>query len=605
MSCESAPVANLAVYKFATLTRLEDRRRGLIDLCKKAQLRGTILLANEGINLFVAGSKKSTDHLLDHLQADEEIGELIVKRSYTNYQPFRRMLVKVKQEIIAFGVDGIAPLEHTSKRIEPWELKQWLDEGRDITLLDTRNDFEVELGTFVGTEKAGVEHFRDFPAAAERFPTEWRRRPLVMFCTGGIRCEKAGPLLERLGFENVLQLEGGILRYFEEVGQEHYQGDCFVFDQRVAVDAALRETDAALCYVCQAVLSLEEQSSPFYVVGESCPHCHQSPADEMVETICRRHKFLKQAVSPLPGSIAYDNLRPVHVPSKCDGMPLVEMLHTMAPAMTTEEWAEQIELGRLSLHGNRVGMAQRVSTGQRYDHLQPGLVEPDVNADIEILHEDAALVVVNKPAPLPMHPCGRFNKNTLAKFLAPIYRPERLRSAHRLDANTSGVVVFTRSRRMARFVQPQFEQNSLEGGRVKKVYLARIQGHPQAEQFQCDAPIAAESIAAGVRLIDENGLSAQTRFRVVKRFNDGTSLVEARPITGRTNQIRAHLWSLGRPVVGDPTYLPNGKVTARQVLAPNDPPMCLHAWKIEFTHPISRQTVEFVAPVGEWKEEGN
>ena len=183
------------------------------------------------------------------------------------------MNVRLKREIIAFGVDGVDPRCGTSPKISPQELKQWLDEGRPLTLLDTRNRYEVELGKFVGAIDLQIDDFRSFPAATDRLPNEARSAPVVMYCTGGIRCEKAGPLLEQHGFDEVYQLDGGILRYFEECGGEHWQGECFVFDHRVALDAELQETDTALCFACQALLSVDEQQSPRYIPGESCPHC--------------------------------------------------------------------------------------------------------------------------------------------------------------------------------------------------------------------------------------------------------------------------------------------------------------------------------------------
>ncbi len=266
-------IVNIAVYKFVPLDKLEDLRHALKPLCQEAGLRGTILLATEGINLFVAGQRTSVDRLLDYLQQETAIGPLKVKESFTDFQPFNRMLVKIKKEIIAFGIEGISPAEQSSPRLTPQELRQWLDEGREITLLDTRNEYEIDLGTFDGAEQLHMDHFRQFPHEAKRLPDEWRERPMVLFCTGGIRCEKAGPLMEQLGFEQVFQLEGGILGYFEEIGQRHFRGDCFVFDKRVAVDAALQETDAQLCFACQRVLNAEEQQSAQYVVGKSCPHC--------------------------------------------------------------------------------------------------------------------------------------------------------------------------------------------------------------------------------------------------------------------------------------------------------------------------------------------
>ncbi|MEP6937876.1 MAG: rhodanese-like domain-containing protein [Chthoniobacterales bacterium] len=183
------------------------------------------------------------------------------------------MLVKIKKEIIAFGVSGIDPARRPAPRLPPRQLKQWLDEGRSVTLLDTRNTYEVKLGTFRGARTLHLDHFRDFPDAATALPGNLKHEPVVTFCTGGIRCEKAAPLLEMAGFTKVFQLDGGILHYFEECGGEHYEGDCFVFDKRVAVDASLRETGAALCFVCQTPLTLTEQQDPRYVLSVSCPHC--------------------------------------------------------------------------------------------------------------------------------------------------------------------------------------------------------------------------------------------------------------------------------------------------------------------------------------------
>lgn len=588
-------IVNIAAYKFTTITRLKELRQSLRRFCERNKLRGTILLAGEGINLFIAGDPPNVDKLIARLESDEEIGSLEVKRSYTAYQPFNRMLVKVKQEIIAFGVEGIAPNNAHASKIPPQELKQWLDEGRDFTLLDTRNDYEVQLGTFDAAVTPDLDHFRDFPKVAETFPEEWRRKPLVMFCTGGIRCEKAGPLMDRMGFEDVRQLDGGILKYFEEVGQDHYRGDCFVFDQRVAVDAALRETGAAQCYACQAILTAEEQASPHYMMGECCPHCRRTPEEELTETLLQRQTALRAASSPLPGSQPYDNLRPVYAPARCEGMAIAEFLAAVAPARPHEWWLGEVNAERIQRDGRIVTPEQRVSPGERYDHLQPGLIEPDVNADIRLLHEDAALVVVDKPAPLPMHACGRFHKNTLAYLLAKAYPQEQLRNAHRLDSNTSGVVVFTRTQKMARRLQPQFSM-----GRVEKRYLARVQGEPEQDQFVCDAAIAKENTHAGIKLLSEEGLQSETHFQVLRRFSDGTTLLSVRPVTGRTNQIRVHLWSLGLPIVGDPTYLPGGQVSEQQALEVDQPPMLLHSVSVGFLHPASEEFVTYETPAPEW-----
>ena len=241
----SAPsVINIAAYKFVAIDDLMTRRERLRSLCRKWELRGTILLSPEGINLFLAGSREGIDGLLDVLQQDPALSDLDVKQSLSATQPFRRMLVKSKREIIPFGVDGIDPGRQTSPKLPPRTLKTWLDKNRDVVLLDVRNDFEINFGTFITARPIGIPRFRHFAEAAEQLPDDLKDRPVVMFCTGGIRCEKAGPYLERLGFREVYQLDGGILRYFEECGGEHFDGDCFVFDERIAVDADLSPKSA-------------------------------------------------------------------------------------------------------------------------------------------------------------------------------------------------------------------------------------------------------------------------------------------------------------------------------------------------------------------------
>ncbi|QDV09054.1 rhodanese superfamily protein [Planctomycetes bacterium Poly30] len=232
-------IVNIAAYQFATLEGLPELRESFLVLSRDLQLRGTIMLSEEGINLVVAGSRESIDALVAHIRALPGLSDLETKESLSDAQPFRRMRVKIKREIIAFGVEGIDPRSHTAPRITATELKQWLDEGRPFTLLDTRNDFEVAAGTFKNAIPIRVQNFRDFPKAVQALPESLKATPVVTFCTGGIRCEKAAPYLEQANFEEVYQLDGGILKYFEEVGGAHYEGTCVVFDERESLTPAL------------------------------------------------------------------------------------------------------------------------------------------------------------------------------------------------------------------------------------------------------------------------------------------------------------------------------------------------------------------------------
>lgn len=233
-------VVNIAAYRFVALQGLERRRQELRSLCGQLDLKGTILLSPEGINLFLAGSREAIETLLEHLEQDPDLAGMTVKHSLSPRQPFARMKVKLKREIIPFGIEDVDPSQQTTPVIAAETLRQWLSEGRDLTLLDVRNEYEIDHGTFAGARSLGLDHFRDLPTAAQKLDEDVRQRPLVMFCTGGIRCEKAGPYLQQQGFREVYQLEGGILQYFAECGGEHYEGDCFVFDERVAVDHQLR-----------------------------------------------------------------------------------------------------------------------------------------------------------------------------------------------------------------------------------------------------------------------------------------------------------------------------------------------------------------------------
>lgn len=589
-------VVNIAGYQFTKLADLKALREELLARCKAWGLRGTILLSTEGINLFVAGLQGPIDELQAFLRSVPGLSGFTPKFSESEQQPFTRMLVRIKKEIIAFGVPGIDPSERTSPKLPATELKRWLDEGRPITLLDTRNDYEVKLGTFNNALTLDLDHFRNFPAAVQTLPDSLKEQPIVMFCTGGIRCEKAGPFMEREGFQQIYQLDGGILKYFEEVGGDHYHGECFVFDQRVGVDPSLAETDNTQCFACLTPLTAAEQADPRYVPSKSCPYCFVTPDEQMARSIAEREEAIRQITTPLPGSQPYENYRPVNIPAAYDGATLLDALSGIFTHVPRDQWQQRLDSGVIvTTQHHAVPPTQAVRSGDRYLHRYPSASEPDVNVAITILYEDEAIVVLDKPAPLPLHPCGRFNRNTLQSILNEVYAPQKLRPAHRLDANTTGVVVFARTRHFAGKLQPQFTR-----GEVEKVYLARVQGHPSSEAFVCEEPISNVPGDLGSRDVDETGLAARTEFQVLEVFDNGTALVEARPITGRTNQIRVHLWSLGLPILGDQAYLPAQKLGVTQTHEVEDAPLCLHAHNVTFTHPLTGERTTFKAPPPSW-----
>ena len=237
-----ADIVNIAGYKFVLLDDLPARIAAVREVATAHALRGTVILAPEGINIFVAGTREGIDALLAYLHAVPEFADLVVKESLSTQQSFRRLFVKLKNEIIKLNRPDINPALSPAPRLSATTLRQWLDEGREVVLLDTRNQFEIDHGTFIGATSIGLDHF---PRFTERM-NDWvatdhtlKDKTIVTFCTGGIRCEKAAPLMIQNGFSKVYQLDGGILKYFEECGGAHYEGNCFVFDERIALDATL------------------------------------------------------------------------------------------------------------------------------------------------------------------------------------------------------------------------------------------------------------------------------------------------------------------------------------------------------------------------------
>lgn len=272
------PYVNIAAYKFITFNDTVEKRPEFLSRCKELNLKGTILLTPEGINLFLAGLRVDIDNFLAWLRSDSRFADIIVKESYSEDQPFNRMLVKLKREIITMNHPLIKPEAGRAPSVEPATLKRWLDQGHDdegkpVVMVDTRNAFEVDVGTFENTVDYRISKFTEFPQVIAEHKEDFEGKTVVTFCTGGIRCEKAAIHMQQVGYNRVYQLEGGILRYFEEVGGAHYSGDCFVFDKRTALNPQLQPADSVQCFACRAVVTAHEQRSPLYVEGVSCPHC--------------------------------------------------------------------------------------------------------------------------------------------------------------------------------------------------------------------------------------------------------------------------------------------------------------------------------------------
>ena len=266
-------VVNIAGYKFEPLENPVDLVRMYQQKCDELKLKGTMLISKNGINFSLAGTQQATDTIIAFLKEDNRFLNIPLKVTYSETQPFRRMKVRLKKEIISLGRKDINPRELTGERISPQDLKNLLDNKEDVLVLDTRNEYETRVGKFENAIDLNLDTFRDFPKAIESLPEEYKDKQIVMYCTGGIRCEKASAVMMKAGFADVKQLEGGVLDYFKETGGAYWEGDCFVFDERVALDTDLNETDYIYCYICREPLSAEEKASPDFKINEYCPYC--------------------------------------------------------------------------------------------------------------------------------------------------------------------------------------------------------------------------------------------------------------------------------------------------------------------------------------------
>ena len=287
----------VSFYRFLDITDLHDFRSELQALCDEEALLGTILVANEGFNGTIAGSEASVRNVFDWIGARLSLQAPIDAR-WTEAQeaPFRRMRVRAKKEIVTLGRPDIRPHVRTGRHVPPAEWNA-LIEDPNVLVIDTRNHYEVEVGSFARAIDPGTDSFRQFPKFAEELAESAKDRPLAMFCTGGIRCEKATALMLELGFEEVYHLQGGILNYLTEIPDEDNQwdGECFVFDSRVAVDRDLAEGGYVQCHACRRPLSSEDIASPEYREGISCPMCISELDEDRVQRLAERQRQVELA----------------------------------------------------------------------------------------------------------------------------------------------------------------------------------------------------------------------------------------------------------------------------------------------------------------------
>ncbi|QSJ20466.1 rhodanese-related sulfurtransferase [Nostoc sp. UHCC 0702] len=269
------------LYKFVRLPDFAEKQDPLLSYCLAQGVKGTILLAAEGINGTIAGSRQAIDSVVSFLRSDPRLVDIEHKESYTNTPPFERMKVRLKQEIVTLGLPEVDPNQQVGTYVSPLEWNDLISDP-EVTVIDTRNDYEVNIGTFKGAQNPQTETFREFPEYVRHHLDPNKHKKVALFCTGGIRCEKASSFMLAQGFAEVYHLKGGILKYLEEVPNEEslWQGECFVFDERVAVRHGLAQGSHERCFCCGRPLSDQDKLSPKYEEGISCAYCFDSLTEE-------------------------------------------------------------------------------------------------------------------------------------------------------------------------------------------------------------------------------------------------------------------------------------------------------------------------------------
>lgn len=285
-----------ALYKFTSLPDYQELQKTIRALGEKEGLKGSLLLALEGINGTVSGSRQGIDALWRFLKNDPRFDDMEYKESFSSVQPFYRYKVRLKREIVTLGVPSVDPTTQVGDYVSPENWNALLSDP-DVILIDTRNDYEIRVGTFKGAINPKTKSFREFPEFIRSNIQKNPQKKVALFCTGGIRCEKASSFMLQYGFEKVYHLKGGILKYIERVPKEQslWDGECFVFDHRVALKHGLDGGDYALCYGCRAPLSSKDMESPDYEEGVSCPYCKQESSVERKERARTRHAQVKRA----------------------------------------------------------------------------------------------------------------------------------------------------------------------------------------------------------------------------------------------------------------------------------------------------------------------
>ncbi len=296
MTNASPDVVVAALYRFAALPDFVALKDPLYQLMIEHEVRGTLLLAKEGINGTIAGSRQGIDRILDWLKSDPRFADLEAKESYVDTPPFYRTKVKLKKEIVTMGVEGIDPKDIVGTYVEPADWNALIADP-EVLVLDTRNKYEVDIGSFENAINPETDSFRELPAYVEKHLDPVKHKKVAMFCTGGIRCEKSTAFLKRQGFNEVYHLKGGILKYLEEVPETEskWRGECFVFDNRVTVNHQLEKGQYDQCHACRRPITEDDKQSPHYKKGVSCHHCYQSHSVQQRQRYQERERQIELA----------------------------------------------------------------------------------------------------------------------------------------------------------------------------------------------------------------------------------------------------------------------------------------------------------------------
>lgn len=569
----SEPIFHIAFYRFVRLADVDHVVSCVRELA--ASLTGSIVIAEEGINGVAAGTSDALDSFENGLTGDARLrgafGGMTFKRTRCTTAPFARLKVAKKREIVAFGVEGADAFDTAHTTVSPQAWRELM--GRDdVVVIDNRNSFEYRLGKFKNAIDPKVTHFRDFPSYVEANAPAWKRdgKKVAMYCTGGIRCEKSSAWMERLGLD-VYQLDGGILNFFQTLpdADKDWEGDCFVFDNRIAINTQLQETAVTLEQVYEA-----EPDGAWRI---------------------DRAKRLLDAVAT-PSIVAKRSTRPpqrdgvaascVVLPSKVGQWPtVIDFLCERFDGVSRTTWFDRMARSEvIDEQGAAMTPASACKPQQKIYYYRSVEAEPTIPFEETIVFQDEYLLVADKPHFLPVAPVGRYVQETLLTRLKRRTGIETLSPIHRIDRDTAGLVIFA--------IQPPTRdayQRLFREHRIEKFYEAIAPWRVDVTFPALVKNRLVESPHFMQMQVTEGEANAETSISLLEK-SESLGRYKLRPVTGQKHQLRAHMAGLGVPILNDriyPTLLPD------ESIATYDKPLQLLAKRVEFVDPMNGQVRVF------------